>query len=276
MKIFLTGGSGFIGSSFINIALKKKYFINALSRKERIKKKNLNWLKGDLDGNWSAYLKESDILVHIAAAGVNKNKISKKKIFDVNVTKSLVLIKSALKNGVDKFLIISTSSEYGQISNRLSPINKNQNRNPKNNYASSKVVFINKIKKLAKKNNCKFRIMRLFPIYGNGESKHRLYPSIIKAAKKGSNFVVNNPSELRDFTHIKLTSKILIDACKFKKKTKKFEIFHVSSNKPMTVKNFVIKFWKKFKAKGRLIFKNEKKIFSEHLSDIKSTWKLKK
>ena len=276
MKIFLTGGSGFIGSSFIKRALKKNYFINALSRKKNIKRKNLNWLKGNLDDNWSNYLKKTDVLVHIAAQGVNKDKISKKKIFNVNVLKSLVLIKNAIKNGVKNYLIISTSSEYGQISNKLNPINKDQKRYPKNNYALSKARFTDEIKKIAKKNNCKFRIMRLFPIYGNGENKHRLYPSLKRAAKKGSNLIINNPSELRDFTHINLTSRILIDACKFNKKTKRFQIFHVSSNKPTTVKNFAIKNWKKFKGKGKLIFKNEKKIFSEHLSDIKSIWKSRK
>ena len=74
MYIFLTGGSGFVGKNFIHKAIKKGYRVFALSRKKRKNKKNLYWIKGNLDQDWSQYLKKSDFLVHLAAAGVNKKK----------------------------------------------------------------------------------------------------------------------------------------------------------------------------------------------------------
>ena len=73
MKIFLTGGSGFIGKKFIKEALKAGHTIYAVTRKQRKKKRNLTWLKGGVDKDWSRYLKKSKVLVHMAAAGVNKN-----------------------------------------------------------------------------------------------------------------------------------------------------------------------------------------------------------
>ena len=60
----------------------------------------------------------------------------------------------------------------------------------------------------------------------------------------------------------------------FKKKTKKFEIFHVASNKHLTVRKFAENYWKNLKLR-KLIFKNEKKTYSRHLSDISSIWKIK-
>ncbi len=57
MKIFLTGGSGFVGRKFIKEALKAGHVIYAITRKNKKKKKNLIWLKGDLDKDWSRYLK---------------------------------------------------------------------------------------------------------------------------------------------------------------------------------------------------------------------------
>ena len=46
MKIFLTGGSGFIGKKFIKEAISAGHTIYAVTRKKRKKKKNLVWLQG--------------------------------------------------------------------------------------------------------------------------------------------------------------------------------------------------------------------------------------
>ena len=73
MVIFLTGGSGFIGKDFLKLALSKGHFIYAISRKKKIKnEKNLKWLKGELDDDWSKYFKKADVLVHLAAIGLKK------------------------------------------------------------------------------------------------------------------------------------------------------------------------------------------------------------
>ena len=77
IKLFVTGGTGFIGKAFISEALKKNYFIYALTRKKNRKKiKNLKWLHGSIDSNWLKELHDSDILIHFASAGVVKKKIS--------------------------------------------------------------------------------------------------------------------------------------------------------------------------------------------------------
>ena len=70
---------------------------------------------------------------------------------------------------------------------------------------------------LAKKHNCKARIMRLFPIYGPGEHHKRFFPSLKRAALKGKNFIVKNPSELTDFTKVDYATEALMDAINLKK-----------------------------------------------------------
>ena len=80
MKIFLTGGSGFIGKVFIKEALKRKHFIYAITRKimKKKKTKNLTWLKGEIDKDWSKYLKKSDVLVHMAQQALIIKQVLKK------------------------------------------------------------------------------------------------------------------------------------------------------------------------------------------------------
>ena len=61
MKIFLTGGTGFVGSHFINKAHDAGHEIISLKRhrsKSRIDlKKEPEWVYGNLDDNMSKYFK---------------------------------------------------------------------------------------------------------------------------------------------------------------------------------------------------------------------------
>ena len=94
MKIFLTGGTGFIGKNFCNLVAKKGDFVYAVSRKKRINtQKNIKWLCGDFSDDWSKELSKSDLLVHFAAAGVNQN--NKKEIFNTNIFKSIKLLENS-------------------------------------------------------------------------------------------------------------------------------------------------------------------------------------
>ena len=278
MNILVSGGSGFIGKSFIKEALKNKVNkIYAISRKKRIKTHpRLTWIKSQLDENNKKYFNKISVLVHLAAAGIKKNVKIGDDAYDVNVHKSLKLINNLMLSGCKNFVIISTSSEYGEKKKNLKYINKNTKRNPDTDYSKSKAIFTDIVEKIAAKNKCKFRILRLFPVYGHGENSDRLYPSLIAAAKKGVNFILKNPFEMRDFTNVNFVSKIIMEACSFKKKDKKFEIYHVSSNHKMTVYEFAKKIWKKYKAPGKLIKKNIKKKYVTHVSDQKSIWKIKK
>ncbi len=272
MKIFLTGGTGFIGKNFCNLVAKKGDFVYAVSRKKRINtQKNIKWLYGDFSHDWSKELSKSDLLVHFAAAGVNQN--NKKEIFNTNIFKSIKLLRNSIKYNCKKWLIISTSSEYG-FRAKKTVFTKNTNRLPSDDYGLSKAIFSDQCIKLAKQFKCKARIMRVFPVYGKGENKKRFFPSLVKSAKKGKNYFIKNPMEKRDFTNVKFVSEKLYDALDFnKKKFKTFQIWHISGNKPQLVKNFAHLYWKKNNAKGKLLYRKNLKNKFNHLTDRSSLWK---
>ena len=79
--------------------------------------------------------------------------------------------------------------------------------------------------------------MRIFPTYGVGENKNRLYPTLKKFAKQGKNLKIYNPFEVRDFTNVDYVAKVLVDVCE--NKPKKFSIFHISSNDTKSIKIFL-------------------------------------
>ena len=276
MKIFLTGGTGFIGKNFINLALKNGHHIFAITRKKKQSKiDKLTWLFGEIDDDWSKYLKNIDVVVHLAAKGViYDKKEDSKSIFKFNIDKSLNMIFKLIKNNCINFVIASTSSEYfndGEC--KKSVLKISSKRGSSSSYSASKIIFTNILKIISKKSKCNFRIMRIFPTYGEGEYANRLYPTIKKKAQEGKNLFIKNPNEIRDFTNVKYVSKVLLDACKFKKK-KNFDIFHISSNNKMSIKEFAFKQWKKYKAKGKLTFDKGTNKFTRHVSDKNSVWKI--
>ncbi len=273
MKIFVTGASGFIGKNFCKKALKKGFIIFAPIRKNNIpfRHKNIIWLKGNFYYNWKNALSNSKILVHFASSGIKSD--DELDIFDTNVFHSIKLLKNAISNNCKKWLIISTSSEYG-LKKKKTYFNLKTNRIPETNYGMSKAIFTDECIKLSKKFKCKVRIMRLFSIFGNGEDKRRLYPSLLNHIKNNKNFKVNNPNEIRDFTNVDYASKVILEAVDFDiKRFKSNQIWHVSKNEIFSVKSFVKRIWKQKKAKNRLFFNNKNKKFFNHLSDRKSVWR---
>ena len=73
MNIFVTGGTGFVGRNFIKKAVKNNFIFATTRKVKNLKYKNLKWLYGNFEKNWKNELKKTDVLVHLAAAGVKQD-----------------------------------------------------------------------------------------------------------------------------------------------------------------------------------------------------------
>ena len=275
MKIFLTGGTGFIVNNFIKIASKSN-FIFAISRKKNNQKiKNVKWLNGKINSDWKKYMKKSDVLVHLASTGVLKKNVTFKECFKINVIESMMLLKNAYESGCTKWIIIGSSSEYGSTLNKSKPISKDDQLNPLDNYSVSKMILGKIALGLSKQWKTKLIYFRLFPVYGIGENKNRLVPQIKKAAKKDSNFILNNPTAKIDFNEVTNVCKTILKACDYKSSRKAYsECWHIASGKQMTIKKFALNQWKSLNSKGKIILskkRNQHKVL-HHISDKKSIW----
>lgn len=268
-NLFITGGTGFVGRYFIKKALKKGYFIYATTRKKNKNKKNLKWLKGNFSFNWKRQLKNSDILIHFASAGVYNKNLSYDYIFNVNVVQSLNLLINAINSGCKKWIIIGSCSE-NIFENNFNKLNIYNNRNF--NYALSKYLFSCLAATIAKKFKCKCHIMKLFQVYGYGEKKGRLWTSLVNAAKKGNNLNLSMGYQKRDFISVSDAVKLIIHSLqKFNKSSKSYVNYsHIGTGNNITVKDFAKKIWKQMKAKGRLNFGKLKNAdYSDYLSKKK-------
>ena len=142
MNIFLTGSNGYLGRNFLKKAIKKGHKIFAVTRKRDNEKiKNVKWLVGSIDKAWKE-LKNSEVLVHLAAEGVNHKLTSFEKCYNFNVLKSSKLINNALNYNCKKWLIVSSKKEK-KLNNLQfnSKIIKKYSSTPDFNYAFSKALF---------------------------------------------------------------------------------------------------------------------------------------
>ena len=102
MKLFVTGGTGFIGGNFLN-ALPDEIEISAIMRnksKSKIKlNREVNWIIKDLDCINSKDLKGIDAVVHFASVGVSPQKASWEQLYYSNVNCTLLLLRAAAEAG---------------------------------------------------------------------------------------------------------------------------------------------------------------------------------
>ena len=275
MKIFLTGGTGFIGKEFIRQATKEGNYIFATTRKRTKRKiKNVKWLVGPFEKNWKE-LKNSDVLVHLAAVGTYEKYASFKKCNTVNVIKASKLLYNAINANCSKLIIIGTGFEYQFYNRKQSTLEKNKT-SAFVNYSLSKFKFSKICFNVSKKLKAKCRIVKLFHVYGKGEKKSRLYPSLIKAAKNGKDFLMTNGNQRRNFSKVENVAKGILSMINFRKNEKNFpQIWDLASDKNLSVKSFAKKIWKEQRTEGKLIFNKIKNYdANSYLPNKKIIWKI--
>lgn len=130
MNLLVTGGLGFIGSNFIRLMLGKypyhitnldlqTYAGNPENLRDIEKSSNYTFIRGDIcDRNIvERAMQNADAVVHFAAESHVDRSIGDASAFvRTNVLGTFVLLDSALKHNIKRFIHISTDEVYGSIS----------------------------------------------------------------------------------------------------------------------------------------------------------------
>ena len=211
MKYAVTGGAGFIGSHLIKNLVEHGNELIVIDNLNTGKKKNIekfsekiNFFEVDIR-NFNAIediLKNVDGIFHEAAlASVQDSFRIPDEFFDVNVKGTENIFKIGKKLGI-KVVYASSSSVYG---NPISiPIKENDNKNPFNPYAKTKLEDDKLAEKYAK-NGLKVIGLRYFNVFGPGQSKE--YAGVIKLflerIQQGLSPLINGDGlQVRDFVYV--------------------------------------------------------------------------
>ena len=130
-KVFITGASGWLGSNLVEKLIQRgNKLVCLIERKEyrnvsnwkKYPKDLLEIIVGDIldSTTYSPHLETCDSVIHTAAAQHPK-KIS--DIYLINHSATILLAKEAIKNGIKKFIFISSSSVLGENTEKNRPLN---------------------------------------------------------------------------------------------------------------------------------------------------------
>lgn len=257
MRVFLTGGTGLIGSHFLKLALQEQHEVIALRRpgsRPRIPlPKDPVWIEGGLDEDWSESLHGCDAIVHLAAHGVDLREGDWESCFKWNVTAALKLWLAAADAGVVRFVVAGSCFEYGRSGERYHLIPVSAPLEPTGPYHASKAAASMAAVGLAIDRGLELVILRPFHVYGDGEAAYRFWPSLRRAALAGEDFPMSEGHQIRDFVPVADVAEAFMKALSRTDLTRSSPcIENVGTGNPQTLLNFAKREWEAAKAKGRL------------------------
>lgn len=246
MRIFVTGGTGFIGKFVVQKLDNGKNEILILSRnpKSSNSSKKVTFLKGNLSDQkrWDKNLKDfkPDAAIHLAWEGIPDFGV---KTSRENLKNSLKLMKLLIKIGCKTIIAPGTLWEYG---NRIGKLSENMRLDPFNPFTKAKVTLYLKGKELLKKKNVNFIWVRLFYVYGPGQKSSSLIPYLISCAKANKIPEMRNPNAQNDFIYVDDVAEAIKQILY---KCRERNLFNIGSGKLTSVQYIIEKIFTHFDIK---------------------------
>jgi nucleoside-diphosphate-sugar epimerase len=256
MKLFVTGGTGFLGSHFVRAAIAAGHEVNALRRQGTGARSPLplvlRWIEAPMDAVPEDAFLGCEMLVHFAAAGVSPQKATTDELFRVNVSESLSLWQNAISAGIRRLVICGTCFEYGAAAERYDRIRPDAPLEPVTAYGASKAAGTMAAMALAAEKRCEVTILRPFTAYGDGQHESNFWPALRKAAISGQDFPMTAGEQMRDFVSAEEVASQFLGALKYSQTPGETRIANVGSGKAQTLRQFAEFWWSEFGATGRL------------------------
>ena len=217
MKIFITGGAGFIGSHLVEHFLTNGDSVTVLDNFStgntlNLKTSGLEAISGDIRDQKlvEKFTSESDLVLHMAAAlGVSNIMNKTLESMSTNIAGSEIVLNAA--SMFDKRIIIASTSEiYGK--NPKQPLNENDDRvigNPQKirwSYSDAKAIEEAMATSLFLEKKLKVTTIRFFNTVGPRQTGQygMVLPRFVKAAINNEDLQVHGDgTQSRVFCHVK-------------------------------------------------------------------------
>ena len=260
MRIFLTGGTGFIGSHVVNLALSLGNEVLCLRRSPKSWPRipliaEPIWLDCTLPEIHANDLQGVDVMLHLAAHTAQPPYDTVENCVLYNLIQPLALLDKAQNAGIDKFVVAGSCFEYGLSATRYDFVPPSAPLEPTQAYSASKAAASIAFVQWALQKNISLTIQRIFHVYGEGEDPSRLYPSLKAAAKNNEDFPMSEGQQVRDFVPVEAVARALIDECVWLScgTTASVSICNLGSGNPQTVLQFAQNIWSTHEAQGKLL-----------------------
>jgi len=242
----VTGGAGFIGRYCVKSFLEKNYEVTIFDNFSNSSEDMISDLlddgaklvKGDItvQEQVSNAILGHDVVIHLAAKNSVEDSIKfPKETLMTNVDGTVNVLNACVKHDVKNIVVASSAAVYGKTQNM--PISENQKTNPSSPYGESKLKMEQLIQDFSKKNNLNTIVLRIFNVYGIGQSPE--YAGVItkfleKISKTDPLEIFGDGLQTRDFVSIHDVVESIFCAIS-KIEGKKGTIFNIGSGKSVSI-----------------------------------------
>ena len=240
MKIFVTGGTGFIGSHLVRALVADGHAVLALRReKSNLSRcadfeKQVVWVNQDAsDWTQSVIAEKPVVILHAAWAGVTAAERADWKLQATNLTLFADLLHLAGSVGRAQFIALGSQAEYGFINGR---VDETHPCRPDTAYGATKLAALALLEGFARQKKLAHVWLRLFSIYGPGESEAWFIPNLIRQLRLGQSPPLSGCEQRYDYLHVRdLAAGILAVL----RQPETSGVFNLSSNAALPLKQIV-------------------------------------
>ncbi len=215
-KIFITGGTGLVGTS-ITEKLASLYYVSALYRERKIPIDNVEWIKYDVltdpIENLSNVLKDVDVIIHCLASlkiGITEKEI--KEIKRINITFTKKIVDEAVKYKIKKIIFFSTLSSIKKPLPKL--ITEKSKIDLLSFYSESKFMGEQIIQNYSEIHNINYTILRISsPISTNLDLMHDTVVKkwIVQSINKENISIFGKGSRKQDFIFVSDIANLIVN-----------------------------------------------------------------
>jgi len=258
MRLFVTGGTGFIGSHFLRQALAEGHELVALRRSPAsvprvVLESSPRWIDKPLGEVEAAELAGCDAVVHLAAAGVSPQVAAWEEMVETNVVASARLFECAREAQVKRWVVAGTFAEYGRAAERHEFIPEDASLEPTLPYAATKAAFFPIVHALAVTGRAELAYLRIFSAYGAGQHPGNFWPSLRRAALAGKDFPMSPGGQVRDFIPVEEVARTILRAASEFIAPGMPRVRNLGSGQAQTLGEFALRWWNEWEARGSIL-----------------------
>lgn len=223
MKVFVTGGAGYVGSFAVKKLLEEGHKVVVFDNlenghREVVSKLGAQLIKGDLRNREDIEVAGADAVMHFAAyACVGESTKNPPRYFQNNVAATLNLLGAMVEHGVKKFIFSSSSEVYGEAEKL--PLTEDMPLKSDNPYGLSKLMVEQILPWYDHYAQIKYVALRYFNAAGaaldgsmgeDHDPETHLVPNVILGALGRGEFKLTcatgldtpDGTPIRDYTHV--------------------------------------------------------------------------
>ena len=212
MKILITGANGFIGAHLCQELSNRSISFRSTARNTN-ENHYIDFISCDLETTETLnhLMDGCDVVVHLAGRAhvTSDNSQEKYRIANEFITQRIA--NAAAKNGISRFVYLSSIKVNGESSSPGIPIRQSDTPNPSDNYGRSKLAAELALQEICRANSMDYVIIRPVLVYGKGVKAN--FSALVSAVKKGLPLPIASVKNTRSMIGINNLINLIVDAC---------------------------------------------------------------